>query len=125
VTRHLFRESASIWLKENSFSDEEIEKLQNILNNLAKTKKLVIPKGTDMKVSAMAYLLDSVLDEDGGPVCFEEEGLIGIPREARTQFVDALEIEEFEGTISRLKRIKEGRTHSAPKRRGSTKDEKY
>ena len=125
MTSYLFRESASLWLKENSFTDDEIEQLQSILNNLAKTRKLVIPKGTEIKISAMAYVLDSGVDDEGVPTCFEKERLMWIPSEAKSQFLDALRIEEFDETISRLKRIKDGRAHSAPKRRGSVKDERY
>ncbi len=125
---YLFRESAIEWLREKKFNDIEIEALQDILNNVAKSRGeafIRLPKGTSSRIAAMVYLLDSVVDDNDRPICFDEKGFIGIPREAKTQYEDALKIEEFEDTIERLKRIKQGRAHSAPKRRGSGKKEQY
>ncbi len=125
---YLFRESAIEWLKEKKFDDIEIETLQGILNNVARSHGeafIRLPKGTSSRIAAMVYLLDSVVGDDNRPICFDEKGFIDIPREARNQYEDALKIEEFEDTIERLKRIKQGRAHSSPKRRGSGKKENY
>jgi len=128
MSGYLFRESAIEWLKENNFNDEEIEELQEILNVVAKSggEGLVkLPKDASVKVSAMVYLLDSIVGDNGALLCFDEKGFIEIPQEAKTHYTDAVKIEELEGTISRLRKIKVGRAHSSPRRRGSVKNERY
>ncbi len=128
MSGYLFRESAIEWLKENNFNDEEIEELQKILNVVAKSSEeglLKLPKDAGVKVSAMVYLLDSIVGEDGNLMCFDEKGFIEIPQEAKTHYEDAIKIEELEETISRLRKIKVGRDHSSPRRRGSVKNERY
>jgi hypothetical protein len=128
MSRYLFRESAIEWLKENNFNDEEIEELQEILNGVAKSTGegfVKLPKDAGIKVSALVYLLDSIIGEDGKQLCFDEHKFIEIPQEAKTHYTDAIKIEELEGTISKLRKIKVGRAHSSPRRRGSVKSERY
>ncbi len=128
MSGYLFRESAIEWLKENNFNDEEIDELQEILNVVAKSRGeglIKLPKDAGVKVSAMVYLLDSITEEDGKQICFDEKGFIEIPDEAKIHYDDAIKIEELEGTISKLRKIKVGRDHSSPKRRGSVKSERY
>jgi uncharacterized protein YceH (UPF0502 family) len=125
---YLFRESAIEWLKQKEFSPHEIEELQNLMNSVGKSSGetfVKLPKDAGIKVSAMVYVLSSVVDESGKHLCFDEKGFIEIPHEAKTHYEDALSIEELEGTISRLRKIKVGRAHSSPKRRGSGKSERY
>ncbi len=125
---YLFRESAIEWLKEKEFGPQEIEELQDLMNSVGKSGGetfVKLPKDANIKVSAMVYLLSSMLDDSGNQLCFEEKGFMNIPTEARTQYDDALKIEELEGTISRLRKIKVGRAHSSPKRRGTGKNERY
>lgn len=125
---YLFRESAIEWLKEKEFNVQEIDELQGLMNSVGKSGGetfVKLPKDASIKVSAMVYLLSSTVDESGNHLCFGEKNLMDIPHEAKTQYDDALKIEELEGTISRLRRIKVGRDHSSPKRRGSGKNERY
>jgi hypothetical protein len=125
---YLFRESAIEWLKEKHFDVQEIDELQNLMNSVGKSGGetfVKLPKDASIKVSAMVYLLSSMLDDSGKQLCFEEKGFMNIPQEARTQYDDALKIEELEGTITRLRKIKVGRAHSSPKRRGTGKNERY
>lgn len=125
---YLFRESAIEWLKQKDFDPNEIEELQDLMNSVGKSSGetfIKLPKDASVKVSAMIYLLSSMVDESGKQLCFDEKGFIEIPAEARTQYDDALKIEELEGAISRLRKIKVGRDHSSPRRRGSGKNERY
>ncbi|MBU0526892.1 hypothetical protein KKE92_00270 [Candidatus Micrarchaeota archaeon] len=128
MSGYLFRESAIEWLKENDFNDEEIEELQEILNVVAKSADMSLvklPKNAGVKVSAMVYLLDSIIGDSGDLLCFDEKGFIEIPDEAKIHYGDAIKIEELEETITRLRKIKVGRDHSSPRRRGSVKSERY
>jgi hypothetical protein len=125
---YLFRESAIEWLKEKQFNPQEIEELQDLMNSVGKgggETFVKLPKDASIKVSAMVYLLSSMVDDSGKHLCFEDKGFMNIPHEAKNQYDDALKIEELEGTISRLRKIKVGRDHSSPKRRGSGKNERY
>ncbi|MEW6722623.1 MAG: hypothetical protein AB1324_05155 [Candidatus Micrarchaeota archaeon] len=133
MTRYVLSEYAVEWLKENRFSDEEIDQLQEILNwmvskhNHSKGEQpLKFPKGTTASVSTLVRLLDSITDAEGRPICFEESGLIQIPDEAKQHFEEDLELEELEGVTSKLKKVKFARRYSDPRRRGTMKgDDKF
>ena len=119
-----FRESAISWLKRQKFSDQEIEKLQGIMNGIGpkpKQKILKLPKNTEAKISAMVYILGSITDEEGKLACFDGK-LIGMPEEARRYYEDEVSMQELEDEISK-KGIKLGRLHSSPRRRGTVKKE--
>jgi hypothetical protein len=128
VTRYAFNEYSIDWLKENRFSDEEIDDLQEVLNRIEfhlekGDERLRFPKDASERVTAMAYLLDSITDAEGKPICFEDNGLIDIPDEAREYFEDDLEIEQLEKVLDKLRNIKFARRYSYPKRRGMRKQE--
>ena len=119
-----FRESAIGWLKRQKFSDQEIEKLEGIMNGIGprlKESVLKLPRNTEAKISAMVYLLGSVTDEEGKLACFDGK-LISIPEEARAYYKDDVGMQELEDQISK-KGIRFGRLHSSPRRRGSVKKE--
>jgi hypothetical protein len=126
VTRYAFSEYSIEWLKEQRFREDEIDELQDILNKVESRRKddprLKLPKETGPKVAALAYLLDSITDVDGRPICFEDNGLIDIPDEARGYFEDDLEMEELELVLEKLKKTRFSRRYSYPKRRGSKRD---
>lgn len=127
MTKYAFSEYSIEWLQDNRFSDEEIDMLQDILNGIEfhrqqGKERLIIPKDASEKVSAMAFLLDSITDPEGRPICFEDNGLIDIPDEARGYFDDDLEIEQLEKVLLKLKKIKFARRYSYPKRRGMHKE---
>lgn len=127
MTRYAFSEFSIEWLKENRFNDDEIDELQDLLNTIeSKGKKssapLKLPKHVSPRVAAMAYLLESITDTEGRPICFEDNGLIDVPDEARTYFEDDLELEKLEITISNFKKAKFARRYSYPRRRGTMRD---
>ena len=130
MTKYVFRESAMDWLKEKNFDEGDIGELQRILNVVWSHKDMedpviIMPKKTSSKVSALVYLLSSITDPEGRPVCFDKNGFIDIPEEAQAFYEEELGIQEIEGLIGRLKKVKFGRMHSAPRRRGSAKKERY
>ncbi|MBU0532967.1 hypothetical protein KKB44_05740 [Candidatus Micrarchaeota archaeon] len=125
-----FRETAISWLKEKGFEEKEIEELQIVLNDLKLYKKkddpvIILPKHTSKRVAAIVYLLNSITDEDGAPMCFDKAGLIEIPEDAKNYYENELELEELEDAIGKLQKTKIGRVHSSPRRRGSVKNERY
>ncbi|NYZ73691.1 hypothetical protein H0O00_00955 [Candidatus Micrarchaeota archaeon] len=127
MTRYAFSEFSIEWLKQNRFNDDEIDELQDILNAIESHRgkgepRVVVPKHASARVSAMAYLLDSITDVDGRPICFEANGLIDIPDEARDYFEDDLELEELDNVVGKLKKVKFTRRYSYPKRRGTMKE---
>lgn len=127
MTRYAFSEFSIEWLRENRFTDEDIDELQDILNTIElKAKKkdgpLKLPKHLNERVAAMAYLLESITDSDGRPICFEDNGLIDVPDEAREYFEDDLELEELETAIGKFKKVKFARRYSYPRRRGTMRE---
>jgi hypothetical protein len=130
VTRFVFSEMAIRWLEENRFSEEDIEQLQDTLNALEYSikkgeQRLRLPKDSTPNVSTLVSLLDSITDVDGRPICFEDSGLIEIPSEARNYFEEDLELDELERVSAKLKKVKFARRYSAPRKRGTMKDEKF
>jgi len=130
VDKYTLRESAIVWLKERGFEEQEIEGLQHILNNIEMHKRkddpvIIIPKTTSKRVAMMVHLVDSITDGDGNPVCFEKTGFIDIPEEAREYYENELELGELEDAVAKLQKVKFGRMHSSPKRRGSVLSERY
>ncbi|MDD5171728.1 MAG: hypothetical protein PHF60_01700 [Candidatus ainarchaeum sp.] len=126
MTRYAFSEFSIDWLKENRFTDEDIDELQDALNAIESHKgkdgRIKLPKHASPRVSAMALLLDSITDPDGRPICFEDNGLIDIPDEAREYFEDDLELEELDKVVGKLKKVKFARRYSYPRRRGTMKE---
>ncbi|MEW6036534.1 MAG: hypothetical protein AB1529_08035 [Candidatus Micrarchaeota archaeon] len=127
MTRYVFSDLSVDWLKENSFDDEDIDKLQEILNKVESHKKkdgplLKMPKDAGAKVSTIVSLLESITDSDGRPICFEESGLISIPDEAKSYFEEDLQLEELEMVTTKLKKVKFARRYSDPRRRGTMKE---
>jgi len=119
-----FRESAINWLTGQKFSDQEIEKLEQVMNSIGPKLKepvLKLPKDTESKISAMVYLLGSVTDDPGTLTCFDGK-LIGIPEDAKAYYENELNMQELDNEISK-NGIKFGRLHSSPRRRGSMKKE--
>lgn len=123
MTRYVFSDVSLEWLKDKMFNDNEIEQLQEVLNGIdsKKEQRIRLPKDASSKVSAMAYLLDSITDADGRPICFEDSGLIDIPEEARKYFGDDLELDELDKVVGKLKKVKFARRYSDPRRRGTMK----
>ena len=114
-------------MKENRFNDDEIDFLQDLLNMgeyQRKTKEpLKLPKDITPRVAALAYLLDSITDVDGRPICFEDNGLIDIPDEVRNYFEDDLEMEQLEMVLNKLRKMKFARRYSYPRRRSMKRGE--
>ncbi|MBD3210031.1 hypothetical protein GF318_01475 [Candidatus Micrarchaeota archaeon] len=127
---YVLRESAVTWLKENGFEKPDIKELERVLNQIDLKKRkendlLILPDNTGKKVAAMVYLLDLITDSEGKPLCYDSKGFVEIPDEAKELYRNELELEELEDSISKIKKVKFGRTHSRPKRRGSVLDERY
>lgn len=127
MTRYAFSDFSIDWLKEMSFSESDIDDLQDILNRVEYHKKspetvLKLPKETPVKISALVSLLESITDADGRPICFEESGLISIPDEARQYYEEDLELEELERVTLKLRKVKFARRYSDPRKRGTMKD---
>jgi len=127
--KYAFSEFSVSWLKENGFGEDDIDAAQEALNMIdskksRKEERIRLPKNTNEKVSALVYLLDSITDADGRPICFEENGLIDIPDEARTYFEDDLELEQLERITTKLGKVKFSRRFSYPRRRDEKKQER-
>jgi len=127
VTRYAFSNFSIDWLKGNSFNEDDIDELQDILNRVEYHKKaptpiLKLPKDTSTKVSTLVSLLESITDADGRPICFEDSGLISIPDEARQYYEEDLELDELERVTLKLKKVKFARRYSDPRRRGTMKE---
>jgi len=130
MARYVFNEFAIGWLKENRFSDDEIDQLTDILNVIETRKirqetRLKLPKDATSKVSTLVFLLDSITDATGRPICFEENGLIDIPTEAQNYFEEDLQLAELETITGKLKKVKFAKRYSYPRRRGTMKDASY
>ena len=125
---YTLRESAVIWLKERGFQETEVEELQRVLNVVGFKKQedlVILPKNTSKRIAAVIYLLNLITDAEGKPLCCDKHGLIEIPDEAKQYYEEELELENLEESISKLQKVKFGRSHSSPKRRGTVKSERY
>lgn len=124
LTRYAFSDFSISWLKENRFLDEEVKELEMLLNMLEVHRKkdgeFRLP-AVSQKVAAIFALLNSITDAEGRPICFEEDGLIDIPDEARNYFEEDLELEELDRAVAGLKKVKFARRYSYPRRRGENK----
>ena len=128
MSRYALNDSSVKWLKKENFNNEEIAQLQDVLNIVEGRKRsnqptVKLPAGVGSKVSALVYLLESITDAEGRPMCFEKSA-IDIPKEAKEHFEEDLELEELERVTTKLKKTKFGRTHSYPKRRGTMKQDR-
>jgi hypothetical protein len=119
------------WLKENGFSEDDIDELTGVLNVIETRKKkdgseIRMPKEDSLRVSTLVSLLESITDAEDRPICFEESGLINIPDEAMQYFEEDLELEELERVTTKLRKVKFARRYSDPRRRGTMKgNEKF
>lgn len=130
MARFVFSSSAIKWLESNRFSEDEINLLQDVLNNVQSHNRkgeprVKLPKESTPKTSTLVYLLDSITDSEDRPICFEDSGLIEIPDEAKSYFEEDLELDELERAVAKLKTVKFARRYSRPRRRGTMKDEKF
>lgn len=130
MVRYVFNEFAIEWLKENRFTDSEIDEAQRLLNkieaqknNIELIEKLVENKSP--RVDAIVSLLSSITDVNGRPICFEDNGMIDIPDEAREYFEHDLEFEELDLFVNKMRDIKFPKRFSYPKRRSSKKGERH
>ncbi|MFH1393785.1 MAG: hypothetical protein ABII71_03015 [Candidatus Micrarchaeota archaeon] len=120
-----FNEDAVAWLEKHGFSMEERAKLASVLEMIHRRLEknegplVILPKDTPEKISAMAYLLDSVTDAEGNMLCFNDGKLLTIPDEARDRYQEAIELEELDMLTDRLKSSKFARGHSDPRKRSS------
>jgi len=126
LTRYAFSEISIEWLKENGFSEEDIDELTEVLNVIETRKKrdgagIRLPQEDNMKVSTLVSLLESITDAEDRPICFEESGLITIPDEAMQYFEEDLELEELDRVTTKLRKVKFARRYSDPRRRGTMK----
>ncbi len=118
-----FDEDSAQWLERKGVTEEEREKLVDIMTMIRRRMErdegplVVLPKDTPEKVSALAYLLDSVVDVDGNMLAFRGENLLAVPDEARDRFSEALEVEKLDTLTEQVKGSL--RQHSYPKRRSS------
>jgi hypothetical protein len=125
VTKYAFNDESIGWLKDNSFSEDDIDELTEVLNTIETHKNAGgprIPRVASPKISALISLLESITDAEGRPICFEESGLISIPDEAMKYFEEDLELEELERLTGKLKKVKFARRYSDPRRRGTMKE---
>lgn len=125
MTRYVFSDFSIAWLKENRFSDEEVKELEMLLNSLEAHRKkdgaFKLPAMASERVSTLFTLLDSITDAEGRPICFEDNGMIDIPDEARQHFDEDMELEELEHAAAGLRKTKFARRYSYPRRRGENK----
>lgn len=125
LTRYVFSDFSISWLKENRFRDDEIRELETMLNLIEAHRRkdggLTLPKDISTKVATLLALLHSITDSEGRPICFEENGLIDVPDEARNYFEEDLELEELDRAVASLKKVKFARRYSYPRRRGENK----
>lgn len=130
MVKYAFNEFSIEWLKENRFNDEEIDEIQTILNkielkegrdeNLAKLLKSAEPK-----IDAIVTLLCSITDANNRPICYEDNGLIDIPDEARKYFENDLEFEKLDIFVDKFKKVKFAKRFSYQKRRSEKKGERH
>jgi hypothetical protein len=125
MTKYVFSDFSITWLKENRFLDDEVKELEVLLNMLEGHGKrkgaFQLPSNASPKVATVFALLESITDADGRPICFEENGMIDIPDEAREYFDEDLELEELSEAVAKLKKVKFARRYSYPRRRGENK----
>ncbi|VVC04207.1 Uncharacterised protein [Candidatus Bilamarchaeum dharawalense] len=130
MVKYAFNEFAIEWLKEHKFTEEEIDDIQSIMNKLEVQKNndetiQRLLKNAIPKVDAIVTLLASITDVNGKPICFEDNGLIDIPDEAREYFEHDLEFEELDIFVDKIKKVKFARRFSYPKRRSEKKGDRH
>ncbi|MFH1785314.1 MAG: hypothetical protein ABH842_02710 [Candidatus Micrarchaeota archaeon] len=130
MVRYVFNEFSIEWLKEQKFTDYEIDDAQNLLNKVEAqrdNKELIkrLVQGKSPRIDAIISLLSSITDAEGRPICFEDNGMIDIPDEAREYFEHDLEFEELDIFVGKLKNIKFAKRFSYPKRRSDKKGERH
>ncbi|MDD5340530.1 MAG: hypothetical protein PHV13_04765 [Candidatus ainarchaeum sp.] len=102
-----------------------MKELEMLLNSLEAHRKkdgaFKLPAMASERVSTLFTLLDSITDAEGRPICFEDNGMIDIPDEARQHFDEDMELEELEHAAAGLRKTKFARRYSYPRRRGENK----
>jgi len=122
-----FNEDAVNWLKRKGFTEDEIgkagETLATIWKHVDAGKETLIrlPKGTSRRVASIVYAIAVNSDYEGRPTGFEKNGLISITDGAKKTFNEDMEIGEYEEVLSKINKIKVGRTRSDPRSRLSVK----
>lgn len=130
MVKYAFNEFSIEWLKKNGFNDEEIDDIQTILNKVEINEKRDemlgnLLKNAEPKVDAIITLLCSITDANNKPICYEDNGLIDIPDEARNYFENDLELEELDIFVDKFKKVKFAKRFSYPKRRSEKKGERH
>ncbi len=120
----VFDEDAAGWLKENGFSEKEIQDAQRMIaiavKNMEKGETTIrMPADTSMRVAAVIYSILATFSEDT-----VTEKFVSISTEAKTTFNEEMEIEELETTIGKAGRIKLGRRYSDARRKSSIKKDR-
>lgn len=120
----VFNEDAVVWLKENGFSEKEIDDAETILTiavkNMEKGEKTVkIPDDASMKVAAVVYSVLTTFTEDT-----TTDRFVAISGEARTTFDEEMELEKLETTMGKIGKIKLGRRYSDARRKSSVKKDR-
>ena len=122
-----FNEDAVNWLKRKGFSEDEIKQAKDSLAVIWKhldrgeETSIKLPKGTSRKVASIVYSVVMNSDYEGQPIGFEKNGLIAITDGAKKRFGDDMELGEYEEVLTRINKIKLGRTRSDPRSRTSVK----
>jgi hypothetical protein len=118
-----FDEDSTQWLKKKDIGEGEQEQLAEIMDMIRRRLErgegplVKMPKDTSDKVSALAYLLDSVEDVEGNMLAFKGDELLSVPDEARERYDEALQVEKLDNIAEQVKG--QMRKHSYPKRRSS------
>jgi len=122
-----FNEEAVNWLKRKGFTRDEIEDARNSLSVIRRNferkgeASIKLPKGTSGRVASIVYAVAMNTDYDGRPIGFDKNGLIAITDGAKERFQENMEIGEYEEVLTRINKIKRGRTRSDPSSRTSVK----
>ena len=122
-----FNEEAVNWLKKKGFKEEEINDARNYLATIwkhmdaEKETTIKLPKDTSKKVASLVYSIALNSDYYGRPIGFLDNGLIAVTPGAKKIFEEEIKIGEYEEVLSKINKIKVGRTRSDPRSRTSVK----
>ncbi|MFH1520896.1 MAG: hypothetical protein ABID61_04575 [Candidatus Micrarchaeota archaeon] len=130
MVKYAFNEFSVEWLKENRFNDDEIDEIQTILNKVEIAEKRdellgKVLRSVEPKIDAIITLLCTITDANGRPICYEDNGLIDIPDEARDHFENDLEFEKLDMFVDKFKKVKFAKRFSYQKRRSEKKGERH
>lgn len=130
MVKYVFNEFAIEWLKEHKFTDDEISEIEGVMNKIEiqEDKEMALQKylkNSNPKVDAIISLLTSITDAEDRPICFEDNGLMDVPDEARNYFEHDLELEELDKFVDKVKKVKFARKFGYQKRRSEKKGERH